>query len=168
VKENTPPECILCIVGNKADLATDKARALGKRAMQFAKENRMLYFETSSQWTRNEVSKEQFYSKGIENIILELIENVSIQNPKKSLYQSDNMSFQEIDSMISHMKSIQEDTPISCRSSCGMEPGLKFNETMTKPNTPMNSSIVLNYNSITLEKKQGFSPPETNTNYCGC
>jgi len=113
VKENTPPECILCIVGNKVDMATEKTKGLSKKAMNFAKENKMLYFETSCQWTRTETT-DRYYAKGVENIILDMIENVSVQNPRKALGLNESESLKEHSyasniSQSNGMRSITED-----------------------------------------------------------
>lgn len=52
IKENTPPECTVCLVGNKADL-TKQRQVEREAAMEFARGNNLLYRETSAFWKRD-------------------------------------------------------------------------------------------------------------------
>ena len=92
----------------------------------------MLYFETSSYWTRSEFFPESNYSKGIESIILEMIESylqnllfatinltdVSILNPRKALSVNNSEIFKDQESRFSsQLRSMTGDISVSSRSS---------------------------------------------------
>jgi small GTP-binding protein len=53
LRDNTSPECVVCLVANKSDLDAKGHRVVSREeAQRFAKKNRMLYHETSSFWAR--------------------------------------------------------------------------------------------------------------------
>jgi len=104
-RDNSPPECILGLIGNKVDKDNETTRTVSREAYNFAKENRILYYETSSFWGRTKSeSEEKHYAKGIENIVLDLVENATIRNPKKALclyekeltYENENVTVNSV------------------------------------------------------------------------
>lgn len=60
---------------HQADVDNEKVRYISKEAANFAKENRIYYFETSSLWSRTEYNYNGNYqAKGIENILIDVVE----------------------------------------------------------------------------------------------
>ena len=60
----------------KADIINETTKTVSREAYNFAKENGILYFETSSFWSRNQGNNlNKPHAKGIENIVLDLVES---------------------------------------------------------------------------------------------
>jgi len=58
------------------DKDNETTRTVSREAYNFARENRILYYETSSFWGRTKSeSEEKPHAKGIENIVLDLVES---------------------------------------------------------------------------------------------
>ena len=91
VRENTPPECVIALLGNKADLSKQRQIAR-EEATAFAKTNSLLYFETSAFWNRDNPFVTPVEG-GIDGVFEEIIrtslqrntvrEEASLKNPQK-------------------------------------------------------------------------------------
>jgi len=111
-RDNSPPNCVLGMIGNKADITTETSRTISRQAFDFARENGILYFETSALWSRTQGGHpDKFYAKGIENIILDTIENVGIINPKKAICLEEKETLFENDSENVTVGSVYEMIP---------------------------------------------------------
>eukprot|EP00929_Paragymnodinium_shiwhaense_P033476 TRINITY_DN18379_c0_g1_i1.p1 TRINITY_DN18379_c0_g1~~TRINITY_DN18379_c0_g1_i1.p1 ORF type:complete len:211 (-),score=36.55 TRINITY_DN18379_c0_g1_i1:184-816(-) len=73
LRENTDPSVQLMLVGNKADL-TQKRVVSEQRAMTYARNNALLYVETSSLWDRG--TSARGYLMGIEPALVMLVKAV--------------------------------------------------------------------------------------------
>ena len=73
VRENTPPECSVCLLGNKADLNKLGQRVVAsEQARAFSRKHHLLYYETSAYWPRD-TSFTDSVEGGIEPVFDELI-----------------------------------------------------------------------------------------------
>ena len=86
---------------------TQTTRAVSREAYCFARDSRILYFETSAYWSRTEGGlPSKPFAKGVESIVIDTIESntrlmkennrdigIAVRNPKKSsiLYDKDSI-----------------------------------------------------------------------------
>ncbi|CAG9309917.1 unnamed protein product [Blepharisma stoltei] len=76
LKDNTPEECIVCLLGNKMDLeATNHRRVSREEAMRYANAHGLVYHETSAFWDREVQMNPDKIVGGIEKIFDKTIGN---------------------------------------------------------------------------------------------
>ena len=73
LRENVDPNCVLYILGNKADIPRKVSR---DEAIAYSQSQNASYFETSSLWTRATPLSTDQQSGGIENIFLMLVSDL--------------------------------------------------------------------------------------------
>lgn len=74
LRENSGPECIVFLIGNKVDLDAEAKRVVSKaEATRYAKQHKLIYRETSSFWPREQPKQANQLQAGIEVIFDEIV-----------------------------------------------------------------------------------------------
>lgn len=80
IRENTSKECIICLIGNKADLETSGNRKITREdATKYATKHKMIYRETSALWPREANSRKEKNQFGIEQVFDHIIQTALIK-----------------------------------------------------------------------------------------
>ena len=73
IQDNTPPDCTTYLIANKADLMTREITR--QQGLDYAKENKLDYLETSAYWPRNTPLNESL-AQGVELVFNKMIKKV--------------------------------------------------------------------------------------------
>ena len=74
LRENSGPDCIVFLIGNKVDLDAEAKRVVSKaEATRYAKQHKLIYRETSSFWPREQPKQANQLQEGIEVVFDEIV-----------------------------------------------------------------------------------------------
>jgi len=95
LKENTPSECLVALIGNKCDLESSGTRSVSrKEAETFATKHKLFYQETSAFWERDRPFSAEGLQGGIEHIFMNMIRKLIARHS----YKEDLQMISEADS----------------------------------------------------------------------
>jgi len=78
LRENSGPDCVVFLIGNKVDLDAEAKRVVSKaEATHYAKQHKLIYRETSSFWPRKQPKQANPLQAGIETIFEEVVNGES-------------------------------------------------------------------------------------------